>query len=37
MEFKYYLNPTPNDRDVEFDPKHNLLTNLKFDEGVSQP
>jgi hypothetical protein len=25
MQFRYYLNPTPNDRNVEFDPKHNLL------------
>src|SRR5579884_888443 len=25
MRFTYYLNPTPNDRNVEFDPKHNLL------------
>jgi hypothetical protein len=37
MNFTYYLNPTPNDRDVEFDPKHNLIANLKFGEGVSQP
>ncbi len=25
MQFTYYLNPTPNDRNIEFDPKHNLL------------
>jgi hypothetical protein len=25
MQFNYYLNPTPNDQNVEFDPKHNLL------------
>ncbi len=25
--FVYYLNPTPNDRNVEFDPKQNLFTN----------
>jgi hypothetical protein len=37
MQFSYYLNPTPNDRNVEFDPKQNLITSLKFDEGVSQP
>jgi hypothetical protein len=24
--FRYYLNPTPNDRNVEFDPKRNLFT-----------
>jgi len=37
MNFHYYLNPTPNDRNVEFDPKQNLLKNLKPDEGVSAP
>jgi hypothetical protein len=26
MQFRYFLNPTPNDRDVEFDPKQNLFT-----------
>lgn len=25
MHFTYYLNPTPNDRNIEFDPKRNLL------------
>lgn len=25
MKFRYYLNPVPNNRNVEFDPKHNLL------------
>lgn len=25
MQFRYYLNPTPNDRNVEFDPKQNLF------------
>jgi hypothetical protein len=25
MQFRYYLNPTPNDRNVEFDPAQNLL------------
>ena len=29
MQFKYYLNPTINDRNVEFDPKQNLMKNLK--------
>lgn len=37
MQFKYYLNPTPNSRNIEFDPKQNLLKNLKLDEGVSEP
>jgi hypothetical protein len=35
--FTYYLNPTPNDRNVEFDPKRNLFTNLKDDERVTAP
>ena len=37
MGFTYYLNPTPNDRNVEFDPKQNLLKNLKPGEEVSAP
>jgi hypothetical protein len=37
MGFDYYLNPTPNDRNLEFDPKHNLSTNLKLLEGVKEP
>ena len=37
MEFSYYLNPTPNDRNVEFDPKQNLLGGLKVGEGVTAP
>ncbi len=28
MQMKYYLNPTPNDRNMEFDPSQNLFTNL---------
>ncbi len=35
--FTYYLNPTPNDRNVEFDPKQNLFTNLAPLEAVSVP
>jgi hypothetical protein len=35
--FTYYLNPTPNDQNIEFDPKRNLFTNLKADERVTQP
>jgi hypothetical protein len=34
MEFSYYLNPTPNDRNVEFDPSQNLLGGLPFDAQV---
>jgi hypothetical protein len=37
MEFKYYLNPTPNDHNVEFNPKQNLITNLGEFEGVKAP
>jgi hypothetical protein len=37
MGFDYYLNPTPNDRNVEFDPKGNLMKNLRVLEGVSEP
>jgi hypothetical protein len=37
LRFTYYLNPTPNDRNVEFDPKRNLFTNLKPDEQVREP
>jgi hypothetical protein len=33
MSFIYYLNPTPNDRNVEFDPKRNLLP----DGNVQRP
>jgi hypothetical protein len=35
--FDYYLNPTPNDRNVEFDPKRNLTKNLKLLEEVKEP
>jgi hypothetical protein len=37
MTFNYYLNPTPNDRNIEFDPKQNLLSGLDALEQVSQP
>ncbi len=37
MQFRYYLNPTPNDRNIEFDPKQNLLKGLKSFEQVSAP
>jgi hypothetical protein len=35
--YRYYLNPTPNDRNLEFDPKHNLLGGLKSIEQVDAP
>ena len=37
MNFSYYLNPTPNDRNIEFDPKRNLFTKLKTEEQVTAP
>ncbi len=37
LSFTYYLNPTPNDRNLEFDPKRNLFTNLKPAERVFAP
>ncbi|HAL92636.1 MAG TPA: hypothetical protein DCM68_06395 [Verrucomicrobia bacterium] len=33
----YYLNPTPNDRNMEFDPNRNLFTGLKVGEEVHDP
>jgi len=35
--FRYYLNPTPNDRNLEFDPKKNLFKDLKPGERVTEP
>lgn len=36
--FSYYLNPTPNDRNLEFDTKKNLFKNLTFwEEMISGP
>jgi hypothetical protein len=37
FSFTYYLNPTPNDRNLEFDPKRNLFKNLGTFEEVSEP
>lgn len=37
MGFDYYVNPTPNDRNVEFDPAKNLMRNLKPSEHVTEP
>lgn len=33
----YYFNPTPNDRNVEFDPKKNLLQDLPSLQRVNRP
>ena len=37
LRFTYYLNPSSNDRNMEFDPKRNLLKNLKSTEEVRAP
>ena len=37
LTFIYYLNPTPNDRNVEFDPTKNLFKNLSSLEEVREP
>ena len=37
IRFTYYLNPTPNDRNLEFDPARNLFTNLPVAEQVREP
>ena len=37
MHFSYYLNPTPNDHNVEFDPKQKFLKNLNDFESVIEP
>ena len=37
LKMNYYFNPTPNDRNMEFDPSNNLFKNLKSSEEVRQP
>jgi hypothetical protein len=37
LKYRYYLNPTPNDSNVEFDPNQNLLGGLKSIEQVHAP
>jgi hypothetical protein len=37
IEFTYVFNPTPNDRNLEFDPHANRFKNLKDDERVMFP
>jgi hypothetical protein len=37
LSFTYYLNPTPNDRNLEFNTESNLFKNLKWSEKVSKP
>jgi hypothetical protein len=35
--FTYYLNPTPNDRNMEFDPNQNLFKNLPYQQRIRAP
>jgi hypothetical protein len=37
MNFSYYLNPTPNDRGIEFDPRENLLPQKSGEPVVNAP
>ena len=37
MTFSYYFNPAPNSKNMEFNPKQNLMTNLKPLEEVNEP
>jgi hypothetical protein len=37
MQFRYYINPTPNDRNIEFDPGQNLFKHLKPLDQVDSP
>ncbi len=37
MNFRYYLNPTPNSRNIECDPKQNLLGGLESFEQIKAP
>jgi hypothetical protein len=37
LQFRYYFNPTPNSRNIEFDPKHNLLGGVQAFEEVTAP
>jgi hypothetical protein len=37
VKFTYYLNPEPNDRNLEFDPKRNLFKNLSSLQDVRDP
>lgn len=37
IQFSYCLNPNPNDRNMEFDPKQNLAGKLPFNERVTSP
>jgi len=34
VQFAYYLNPTPNDRNTEFDPNQNLFPRARGEGGM---
>ncbi len=37
LKMTYYCNPTLNDKNMEFDPEHNLFRHLNYKEYVSEP
>lgn len=37
VHLRYYLNPTPLDRNLEWDPKRDLLPGLRYDERPREP
>ena len=37
LNFTYYLNPTPLDRNMEFDPEKNLFKSIPWGESVREP
>lgn len=37
VQLAYYLNPTPLDRNMEWNPKRNLFTGLSFEETPRDP
>ena len=37
IRFNYYLNPNANDRNMEFDPKKNLFSNLPYLDQITRP
>ena len=37
LSMTYYFNPTPNDRNMEFDPERNLFTDLSPSDQVREP
>jgi hypothetical protein len=37
IDFTYVFNPTPNDRNLEFDTGKNKFADLKFEERVVKP